>query len=126
MAESSPLAALYPLSIPFGHGPWNFGGGLSQARSRPSYSLGEGFNFKDMSMQKKPLDYFNIRPVRGHSPTASLSLEMSQNLCIGQRFVRGGSSLAIVLDANVPQPLASHASAVAVQLRHLRTGPGQR
>ena len=46
-----------------------------------------GFNFKDLSMKKSGPDYFNMNPLRGSSPTASLAADLSQNFHIDQRFV---------------------------------------
>lgn len=37
---------------------------------------------------KKGGDYFNMKPVRGTSPTASLAADLSQNFHIDQRCVR--------------------------------------
>lgn len=45
------------------------------------------FNFKDLSMKKSHSDYFNMRPVQGSSPTASLAADLSQNFRIDQRWV---------------------------------------
>ncbi|KAL8699440.1 MAG: hypothetical protein Q9201_006005 [Fulgogasparrea decipioides] len=42
------------------------------------------FNFRDLSMKKAPTDYFNLKPVRGSSPTASLAADLSQNFHIDQ------------------------------------------
>ncbi|KAL9615239.1 MAG: hypothetical protein Q9167_000333 [Letrouitia subvulpina] len=43
------------------------------------------FNFKDLSMNKAPTDYFSLKPVRGSSPTASLAADLSQNFHIDRR-----------------------------------------
>lgn len=48
---------------------------------------GNPFNFKDLSMKKSSSDYFNMKPVRGSSPTASLAADLSQNFHIDQRYV---------------------------------------
>ena len=37
-------------------------------------------------MAKAPTDYFNLKPVRGSSPTASLAADLSQNFHIDQRY----------------------------------------
>lgn len=46
---------------------------------------GNSFNFKDLSMKKSGADYFNLKPLRGSSPTASLAADLSQNFHIDQR-----------------------------------------
>ncbi|KAL9124858.1 MAG: hypothetical protein Q9217_005863 [Psora testacea] len=42
------------------------------------------FNFKDLSMDRAPTDYFSLKPVRGSSPTASLAADLSTNFHIDQ------------------------------------------
>ncbi|KXG51113.1 M-phase inducer phosphatase [Penicillium griseofulvum] len=42
------------------------------------------FNFKELSMKKSSSDYFNMKPIRGSSPTASLAADLSQNFHIDQ------------------------------------------
>lgn len=88
MEHSSPLAAMQPPSVMFGH---------CFRSDAPSYSLhtmsgfgGNPFNFKDLSMKKSSSDYFNMKPVRGSSPTASLAADLSQNFHIDQRYVLVG------------------------------------
>lgn len=86
MEHSSPLAAMQPPSVMFGH---CF---RPEPTSYPSCGPRSGigaspFNFKDLSM-KKGGDYFNMKPVRGTSPTASLAADLSQNFHIDQRCVR--------------------------------------
>lgn len=85
MEHSSPLAAMQPPSVMFGH---------CFRSDAQSYSLhpmsgfgGNPFNFKDLSMKKSNSDYFNMKPVRGSSPTASLAADLSQNFHIDQRYV---------------------------------------
>lgn len=81
MEHSSPLAAMQPPSVLFGH---CF---RSDARtSYPTFGLNSNsFNFKDLSMKKAHgADYFNVK---GTSPTASLAADLSQNFHIDQRFV---------------------------------------
>ena len=87
MERSSPLAAMQPPSLPFGQ--WGCGG---EARSEYGNLYGgrlnfgpSTFNFKDLSMNKAPTDYFSLKPVRGSSPTASLAADLSQNFHIDQR-----------------------------------------
>lgn len=82
MEHSSPLAAMQPPSVMFGH---CF---RPEPTSYPSCGPRSGigaspFNFKDLSM-KKGGDYFNMKPVRGTSPTASLAADLSQNFHIDQ------------------------------------------
>lgn len=92
MERSSPLAAMQPSSLSFGQ--WgcqrdlpnsyhNYGGQLGD-------KLGFGqsnFNFRDLSMTRASTDYFNLKPVRGSSPTASLAADLSQNFHIDQRCI---------------------------------------
>src|ERR1700761_4520061 len=86
---SSPLAAMQPPAF-MGHC-----GGAFRADA-PSYasfaaakSFGtNSFNFRDLSMKKPQPDYFNLKPVRGSSPTASLAADLSQNFHIDQRSAR--------------------------------------
>lgn len=44
------------------------------------------FNFKDLSMRRSRTDYFNLKPVRGSSPTSCLTVDLSQNFHIDQRY----------------------------------------
>lgn len=83
MEHSSPLAAMQPPSVLFGH---CF---RPEPTSYPSLSgFGQNsFNFKDLSMKKSSSDYFNMKPIRGSSPTASLAADLSQNFHIDQRLV---------------------------------------
>lgn len=83
MEHSSPLAAMQPPSVLFGH---CF---RTEPTSYPSLSgFGQNsFNFKDLSMKKSSSDYFNMKPIRGSSPTASLAADLSQNFHIDQRLV---------------------------------------
>ena len=84
MERSSPLAAMQPPSLPFGH--WGY-----KVDSNPHYggSFGFGpssFNFKDLSMNKAPQDYFSLKAVQSSSPTSSLAADLSQNFHIDQRY----------------------------------------
>jgi M-phase inducer tyrosine phosphatase len=86
MEHSSPLAAMQPPSVMFGH--------CFRSEAPTSYSLGSmsgfggnPFNFKELSMKKSSSDYFNMKPIRGSSPTASLAADLSQNFHIDQRYV---------------------------------------
>lgn len=47
---------------------------------------GNPFNFKELSMKKSSSDYFNMKPIRGSSPTASLAADLSQNFHIDHRY----------------------------------------
>ncbi|PGH19228.1 hypothetical protein AJ80_04093 [Polytolypa hystricis UAMH7299] len=83
MEHSSPLAAMQPPSLLFGH--------CMRAESSTSFrsfpavrNFGpHSFNFKDLAMKKASNDYFNVKPV-GSSPTASLAADLSQNFHIDQ------------------------------------------
>ncbi|KAL8930770.1 MAG: hypothetical protein Q9208_000311 [Pyrenodesmia sp. 3 TL-2023] len=48
------------------------------------FNFASNFDFRDLSMNKAPTDYFNLKPVRGSSPTASLAADLSQNFHIDQ------------------------------------------
>ena len=87
MERSSPLAAMQPPSIAFGQ--WGCQTGLLSNHNRQfggslSY-VPESFSFKDFSTAVAPTDYFNLKPIRGSSPTASLAADLSQNFHIDQR-----------------------------------------
>ncbi|KAF6233035.1 hypothetical protein HO173_008791 [Letharia columbiana] len=89
MEQSSPLAAMQPPSLPFGH--WGCRGGTETSYNQHRGQYGgqmnfgpSSFNFKDLSMAKAPTDYLNLKPVRGSSPTASLAADLSQNFHIDQ------------------------------------------
>lgn len=86
MECSSPLAAMQAQSLPFS----NWGFRLNVPTSNPhcggNVNVGAGsFNFKDLSMSRPPTDYFNMKPVRGSSPTSSLAADLSQNFHIDRR-----------------------------------------
>jgi M-phase inducer tyrosine phosphatase len=89
MEHSSPLAAMQPPSVMFGHCFRSDAPTSSYHGFSPIQRLGtSGFNFKDLSMKRHQGEgYFNVRPVRGSSPTASLAADLSQNFHIDQRFV---------------------------------------
>ncbi|KAJ5908857.1 hypothetical protein N7495_001539 [Penicillium taxi] len=80
MEHSSPLAAMQPSPA--------FFGGCFRDPAPPYSSLStlsaNSFNFKDISMKKSGSDYFNMGPLRGSSPTASLAADLSQNFHIDQ------------------------------------------
>ncbi|OOF99141.1 hypothetical protein ASPCADRAFT_204793 [Aspergillus carbonarius ITEM 5010] len=84
MEHSSPLAAMQPPSVMFGHC-FRADAPTSYNSFSPMRGLGHNsFNFKDLSMKKGHGDYFNVKPVRGSSPTASLAADLSQNFHIDQ------------------------------------------
>ena len=86
MEMSSPLAAMHPPSMP---GPWGYRRDLPTSKPLfAAHSMGsQNFNFRDMSMGKGGMDYFNMQPMRDSSPTSSLAADMSSNLHVDQRFV---------------------------------------
>lgn len=83
---SSPLAAMHPPALP---GPWGYRRDLPT--SKPLFAghamSSQNFNFRDMSMRKGGMDYFNMQPMRDSSPTSSLAADMSSNLHVDQRSV---------------------------------------
>lgn len=112
MEHSSPLAAMQPSSLPFG--PWGCRNDVPL--SYPNYGgqyggkLGFGpssFDFKDLSMTKAPADYFNLKSVRGSSPTTTLAADLSQNFHIDQRYAYRLRSIqlfeALILTFTSPQ-----------------------
>lgn len=91
MEASSPLAAMQP---PLFMSNWARNDYTSHPHAHMSAmnSFGPGsFNFRDLSMKRssKP-DYFQMNPVRGSSPTASLAADLSQNFHIDMRYVLSG------------------------------------
>ncbi|KAL1966908.1 hypothetical protein VTN77DRAFT_3652 [Rasamsonia byssochlamydoides] len=82
MEHSSPLAAMQPPSVLFGH--------CFRSDAPNSFSSFGGvngfgpnsFNFKDLSMKKSHPDYFSVKPINGSSPAASLAADLSQNFHI--------------------------------------------
>lgn len=92
MEHSSPLAAMQPPSMLFGHC-FRPDAPTSYPTYSPMGGLGPShFNFKDLSMKRPSADYFDVKPVRGSSPTASLAADLSQNFHIDQRFVTAPES----------------------------------
>ncbi|PLN82011.1 hypothetical protein BDW42DRAFT_193398, partial [Aspergillus taichungensis] len=84
MEHSSPLAAMQPPSMLFGHC-FRADAPTSYPTYSPMGGLGSShFNFKDLSMKRPSADYFDVKPVRGSSPTASLAADLSQNFHIDQ------------------------------------------
>ncbi|KAL6247531.1 m-phase inducer phosphatase [Rhinocladiella similis] len=80
---SSPLAAMQPPAF-LGHCGFRPDGSSSYASLAATSFANTSFNFKDLSMKKSHIDYFNLKPVRGSSPTASLAADLSQNFHIDQ------------------------------------------
>lgn len=86
MEASSPLASMqqphFMNRCGFGQEPFSYAA-YARANFGPN-----SFNFKDLSMLRKPeSDYFNMPPpVRGSSPTASLAADLSQNMNIDKRY----------------------------------------
>ncbi|KAF2772538.1 putative cdc25-like protein tyrosine phosphatase [Teratosphaeria nubilosa] len=87
MELSSPLAAMRPQAVPT----WGQRDLPSGGRSMYGYQRygPNSFNFRDISMNQhtqrhKPgsKDYFTVRPVRGSSPTASLTADLGANFHI--------------------------------------------
>ena len=89
MEQSSPLAAMHPPSVHFGH--------CFRAEPASSFtqfpaavpSFGpDSFNFRDLSMKRARADYFTaVKPAARPSPTVSLAADLSQNFHIDQRCV---------------------------------------
>ena len=91
MQTSSPLAAMHPQAITFGHGHWHVG--MDRPTSNPS-SLSFGyrnFNFRDLSMERKQSDYFSSHHSLGASPTANLAVDLGQNFHIDKRHASDSS-----------------------------------
>lgn len=82
---SSPLAAMQPPAF-LGHCGFRPDGSSSYASLAATSFANNSFNFKDLSMKRSHIDYFNLKPVRGSSPTASLAADLSQNFHIDQRY----------------------------------------
>ncbi|KAK5634136.1 hypothetical protein RRF57_009850 [Xylaria bambusicola] len=84
MEASSPLAAMQPTAAPSwcfaSHSP--FGSGNIFGGSRPS--------IRNQLQRARP-DYFNVKSIRGSSPSASLAADLSQNFSIDNDF-RGSST----------------------------------
>ncbi|KAK4497757.1 hypothetical protein PRZ48_010410 [Zasmidium cellare] len=81
MEYSSPLAAIRPQQ----HSPWASRKDVPESRAmyHGCNTIGP-FDFKAMSMHQRPKrnDYFSLRPVRGSSPTASLTADLDANFHI--------------------------------------------
>ncbi|KAI9738760.1 MAG: cell division cycle- protein [Cirrosporium novae-zelandiae] len=80
MEGSSPLAAMQPPSMRFGDWGSCMEGPTSYSQLAAANRMGHDiFNFK-----RSPSDYFNLKPLRGSSPAASLAADISQNFHIDQ------------------------------------------
>ncbi|KAH6660648.1 hypothetical protein BKA67DRAFT_61158 [Truncatella angustata] len=80
MDASSPLAAMHPAPPPT----WGSTADIyrSHAQFSASKSFGSGtFNIREQLQRSKP-GYFDVKSVRGCSPTASLAADLSQNFRI--------------------------------------------
>lgn len=87
MEHSSPLAAMQPPSVLFGH---CFRSDTPTAYASIGSVSGLGsnsFNFKDLSLNKSQQDYFSLKQVPASSPSASLAADLSQNFHIDKRLV---------------------------------------
>lgn len=87
MDASSPLAAMHPAPAPT----WGQSSDIyrSHAHLSASKAFGSGtFNIREQLQRAKP-GYFDLKSVRGSSPTASLAADLSQNFRIDNeaRFV---------------------------------------
>ncbi|KAL1995979.1 hypothetical protein VTN49DRAFT_514 [Thermomyces lanuginosus] len=82
MEQSSPLAAMQPAAVTFGHC-------FREEGPSPVRSMGgrrgfgpNSFNFRDLSMKNSGSDFFGASPTPGSSPAASLAADLSQNFYI--------------------------------------------
>ncbi|KAI1426584.1 rhodanese-like domain-containing protein [Xylaria sp. FL1777] len=79
MEASSPLAAMHPAAAPSwccpSHSP--YGSGNLFGAGRPS--------IRDQLQRARP-DYFNVKAIRGSSPSASLAADLSQNFSLDNEF----------------------------------------
>ncbi|KAL3419270.1 rhodanese-like domain-containing protein [Phlyctema vagabunda] len=83
MEASSPLAAMQPTSFMPTWGRNDMYTSHPHSHLSGNTTFGPGaFNFRDLSMKRSSSDYFNMKPVRGSSPTASLAADLSQNFHI--------------------------------------------
>ena len=86
MEYSSPLAAMRPQPCHV----WGNRKDLPIPRSMQWGYQAYGphsFDFKSMSMHQKPAkqDYFSLKPVRGSSPTSTLTADLGANFHIDKR-----------------------------------------
>ncbi|SMQ51492.1 unnamed protein product [Zymoseptoria tritici ST99CH_3D7] len=83
MEYSSPLAAMHPQPCAI----WASRKDVPESRAMyPNFQTygPTTFDFKTLSMQQKPRrqDYFSLRPIRGSSPTSSLTADLDANFHI--------------------------------------------
>jgi M-phase inducer tyrosine phosphatase len=93
MEASSPLAAMQATSFMQGWGRNAMYTSHPHAHLSAGNGFGPGaFDFRDLSMKRSNNpDYFQIKPIRGSSPTASLAADLSQNFHIDMRFAESNS-----------------------------------
>ncbi len=77
MEASSPLAAMHPAAAPSWCCTSPFGSGKLFGAGRPS--------LRDQLQRARP-DYFNMKSIRGSSPSASLAADLSQNFCLDNDY----------------------------------------
>ncbi|KAI0445745.1 rhodanese-like domain-containing protein [Xylaria telfairii] len=79
MEASSPLAAMHPAPPPSWYGPSHspFGSGNP---------FGTGRSTIREQLQRTRPDYFNVKGIRGSSPSASLAADLSQNFCLDNEY----------------------------------------
>ncbi|KAI0546529.1 rhodanese-like domain-containing protein [Xylaria curta] len=79
MEASSPLAAMHPAPAPSWFGPAHspFGSGNPFGAGRSS--------IREQLQRTRP-DYFNIKAIRGSSPSASLAADLSQNFSLDNEY----------------------------------------
>jgi M-phase inducer tyrosine phosphatase len=105
MEASSPLAAMQAPSFMPAWGRNDMYTSHPHAHLSTGNTFGPGaFDFRDLSMKRsnKP-DYFQMKPVRGSSPTASLAADLSQNFHIDMRFAGCNSMTNSFADLASPQ-----------------------
>lgn len=97
MDTSSPLAAMRPAPPPFGQA--DLFGSHHRSHLAPSNPLEAGSlnNLRDhFGFQRPNADFFNVKSVRGSSPTTSLAADLSQNFRINDaRWVVGDCESAV-------------------------------
>ncbi|KAI4146963.1 MAG: hypothetical protein L6R39_003275 [Caloplaca ligustica] len=121
MEHSSPLAAMQPTSLPIGQWGWR---NERQDTCGPRFSFGpSSFDFRDLSMNKPPTDYFNLKPVRGSSPTASLAADLSQNFHI-DRSPQLPTPRRALFSSNLFGTLTGRACVTTPPLPSSSPGPG--
>jgi M-phase inducer tyrosine phosphatase len=81
METSSPLAAMHPPAAMFGSRDLFHSRGHTHLAANPRASSGT-FTLREQYVQKSNSDYFNVKSVRGSSPTASLAADLSANFRI--------------------------------------------